>query len=243
VTTIEPRDSTDQSMMWRLASGWVRDRPPEGSGNRLLDTYLEVFQSITEGALLHDVPKAPLPVNSGKSFGWIIGRALPKSSPPAVPVATVQVDRDDAGTVTRCCIRVAIFEERHDGSIDVHGWRFELEEDGDGALHPYQHSQPIIGWTISGRCLLHPPGGCVEDCDGVDLSGVDEIDADRLAAKERQNQSHPAFPLPTTTMTGLMAVVIATLYGARTLRALVESDSRLNRASGPVGEDLRRVTG
>lgn len=232
-----PLGATDRALMWRVAGAWVRGRPRSGSGSRLLDATVGTFTAVEEGTVIHTDRRLVPPFDLGATAGWIVGKALGTKSNAAVPVATVQID-GDSESVTRCCIRVALFREREDATIDTTGWRFELAESGDAPLHPYQHAQHIIGWAIDSTCLLHPPARCPDGCRGLDASGDDAIDAERLAATGRVNQSHPAFPFATRTMTGLIAAAMVTLYGAPSVRELVEADPRLSRASGAIADDF-----
>jgi hypothetical protein len=242
VIDIDPFGRADRDLMWRVAACWIRERPRSGSGSRLLDAAIEAFTPIDETTLLQEAKRTSLPIDLGPKLGWIIGMSLDKAYPATVPITTIQLDGDD-DTVTRCCVRTGIFQEREDGTVGAHGWRFELGEPEDGALHPYQHAQPIVGWTTSGSCLIHPPDLCQAGCAGIDQSDEEGVDDERIAARDRVNQSHPAFPFPTQTLTGLLAVTIASFYGAPSVRALIETDPRLSRASGAVANDLGKLFG
>jgi hypothetical protein len=242
VTQSAPHDATDRGLMWRVAACWARDRPQAGSGSRLLDSVLAEFQPVNEVELLNVATRRALPFDLGNELGWIIGRPLPRTKSPAVPVSTIQIDGDDQ-VVTRCCVRTAVLRERSDGTIEAQGWRFELAEADDEAAHPYQHSQPIIGWSTTGRCLIHPPAICSVGCNGVDLTGDQALDDERSAVIDRLDQSQPAFPLATSTLTGLVASVIGSLYGASAARLLLDNDARLGRATGRIADDLQILLG
>ncbi len=241
MTSPQPRGSTDLGMMWRVGACWARDRPRSGSESRLLDSMLEEFRPADDSTLLHDAARASLPFDLRSHYGWIVGRPLPRTSTPAVPVTTIQLDGDDA-EVTRCCIRTAILRERDDGTIEAQGWRFELGEEGNDMPHPYQHAQPIAGWNVGGNCLVHPTS-CGVECTGIDPSADQGIDNERSAIIRRVDQSQPAFPLITKTLTGLLAATVSTLYGASSTRLLLENDARLSRAEGPIAVDLAALFG
>jgi hypothetical protein len=241
VSEIEPFDTTDRALMWQLAGRWLRDRPGGGSGSRLIDSVLERFTAVDEAALLQHAPRLPVPLDIGPKLGWIIGRSVPKA-PASVPVTTIQLDGTTDG-INGCCIRTGVFHEREDGTVAVDGWRFDSAETTEEAIHPYQHAQAIIGWTISGTCLFHPSGSCDHTCPGIDLSSEETVDAERIAARDRINQSHPAFPFATRSLTGLVAVAMTAFYGASTVRTLIYDDPRLARAGGAVGADLRTLLG
>lgn len=240
MSEIEPFDTADRSMMWQLAGRWTRDRPKGGSGSRLIGSVLERFTAVEEATLLQEASRMDIPLDTGPKLGWIIGRGLAETG--AVPVTTIQL----SGTTTHisgCCIRTGLFYEREDATVAVDGWRFDTAETTDDALHPYQHAQAIVGWTISGTCLFHPTGSCNDTCPGIDLSGQTDVDAERMATRGRVNQSHPAFPFATRSLTGLLAAAMTTLYGAPTVRKLLEDDPRLSRAGGVVASDLLALLG
>jgi len=240
VSNIQPFDADDQSLMWHLSGCWARDRPKGGSGSRLIDSVLERFATVEEATLLQRASRMPIPLDTGPKLGWIIGRRLANTG--TVPVTTIQLSGSRT-KISGCCVRTGLFCEREDGTVAASGWRFDTAETADGAIHPYQHAQAIIGWTISGTCLLHPSGSCDHTCPGIDLSAEELVDAERLAARNRVNQVSPAFPFATRSLTGLMAVSMTAIYGAPTVRKIVEDDPRLSRAGGVVYSDLRALLG
>jgi hypothetical protein len=243
----QPMGSYDLDNMWRAFACWVQDRPPRGSGSPFLDSFLSDFRPADAPTLIQRARKQQPPLALDPQFGWLVGRPLLRSTQPVVPVATLQLDGDPAsGLVTRCSVRAALFQAREDGTVHADGWRFELAESPDDKdqrepTHPYQHCQAIVGWSIDSTCLIHPTHSDGEYCLGIDSSDEPAINEERLRAGRLVHQSHPAFPLPSTTLTGLAAAVITTLYGAPRARAIFRRDARLERVGGPMAQDLDRI--
>lgn len=234
-------DRSDRMGMWRVLAAWADDRPSGGSGDQFLDRYVNAFTSVSQRYLLEQIPPEGLPFDLQR-HGWLVGRPLTDGARPVVPVATVQLDGTRAAA-TRCAVRLALLQSREDDAM-VHaaGWRFELAEgpgaDGQGAAHPYQHAQAITGWSTDSDCLIHTPQNDSDDCKGLEPSGESALDEERAAVTRLVLQSHPAFPLATTSLTGLAAAVVTALYGARAARAVLDRDRMLWQMSNAPRRDL-----
>lgn len=245
-------DKNDRMNMWRVLAAWVGARSQCDSSNPLLDSYLTPFQAIAPMDIRQRLQPAGIPLSLIHWDQWLVGPSLSNGSEPVVPIATVQLDGGDGGggakeLATRGTIRLSLLQARVDNSVHATGWRFEMaetdHEDASGAIvHPYQHAQAIRGWTIGSRCLIHPHTQHPQDCDGVDPA-ADPLRKERLSAERLVMESHPAFPLRSTSLTGLAASFVATLHGAVKAAEWLGSDQKLRRLGGDPGADLQHLFG
>lgn len=244
----EAFDRTDLALMWRVFGLWM-GLPRQNHGSTLLRQSVAQFGSIDSNALQLRLPKSGLPLKLYDQ-GWIVGGPLPRRKPPVVPVVTVSLGSIQADRVTDAAFRVALLTEREEGTIEAHGWRFEQAEtptkptaaDPDPGLptHPYCHAQAIVGWVKGCNCLIHPPHPEGEDCDGIDPGTNGAVHEERRRVARDALVSHPAFPLPATTLTGLSLSLVATLYGVSAAADIV-SDSTLSRVAGQIRQDLESL--
>ncbi len=260
---VEPFSLADLQAMWRVLAAWVRASKTRGSVGTNLARQLQQFPPVSDSVLEHTVAKAGCPLQL-QSYGWVIGGPLPRYGPPVVPIATAAVDDVLDGRVSEARLRVALLRERADHSLHSEGWRFESREvavagtavggqpasggeaaeDDSRPPHPYAHAQAIYGWRRDSPCLIHPPHGDDDPCDGIDPIGGDGVvDSERLCAKRATLDTHPAFPLPAQTLAGLALAVVATLYGAGFARNIVDGDRLLGDLGDQIAQDLRVLQG
>lgn len=259
----EPHGEADFKAMWSVLAAWLRSGGGKSAVGAGLAQYLQQFTPIEPTVLEQRLPRATPPLRLD-SFGWVIGGPLPRYGSPVIPVVTAVVDEVVDGRVREFKLRVALLRERDDGSVHAEGWRFEsAERDESGELksadtagsttsagetksgppHPYSHAQAIFGWQRDSPCLIHPPHPEGDVCDGIDATGNTYLDAERLRSARATLDTHPAFPLPARTLTGLALAVVATLYGARTARTIVEGDALLARLQGAPASDFALLCG
>jgi len=246
MTSPEPFDSDDLRLMWRVLASWVRGS--EGrADSALMLAKLRDFPALGEVDVLQTLSRTSLPF---KMFPdrWLVGDPLPKRQPIVIPIVSVSLGAMEQDRVTDAAMKVALLSERKDeGTIHAEGWRFEQGEaraqpsgndpEPGPALHPYCHAQAIIGWVKGANCLIHPPHLDGDGCDGVDRCDA-ATDKERVRAASATLVSHPAFPLPAKTLTGLALVLVATLYGAQKAKDIVIGDRTMERVTGDIRADL-----
>ncbi|MET4079546.1 hypothetical protein [Janibacter sp. UYMM211] len=233
----------DRMGMWRVLAAWVSARASGGTGDGLVDAYVEAFTRIEASEVRESLQPAGTSLDLIDRGQWLCGPSMHDGPRLVVPIATVQLDGSKE-QVTRCAIRLSLIQSRDEGVVHATGWRFEMAESSATAslaVHPYQHAQAIIGWTIGTECLIHPHPRCPPDCEGIDRGDEDVLNRERLTAARLVMQSHPAFPLGTVSLTGLAASLVATLHGAPQASAILDKDDQLGRIGGAPRADLERL--
>ena len=239
--------------MWRVLSLWA-SASRKVAVDRLLTTWLEGFKPRARADELEfKGPHLGGGISLHTSLGWLIGMPLARYNPQVVPVTTLSLGEASGGVISEARFRVALLSPRAcEPTIAAQGWRFESPEahlapsggeSTDPPAHPYCHAQAITGWIRETPCLIHPPHAEYEVCDGIDASGDEHVDGDRLNSLSATLSTHPAFPLAARTLTGLAASVVATLYGARTTKGLLQPDQTLSRVEGAIRMDLEALVG
>jgi len=147
------------------------------------------------------------------SAGYVFGPAIASGTPVMWPVAAVTASPD-----LSFAIRVALFFEC-EGNVWAEGWRFETA-DSPGRPHPYLHAQHARGFGGASDQNFLSPMKAVEQSAPV-------------------NESEPAFPLRGTTCVGLVATMLATLYGA--VEALEIAGDAGNDLRGALLEEVRSI--
>lgn len=254
MTEFDPFGVDDRRLMWRVLSQWMErsnHRKTQAALPPKLVAQLRAFTLIDHSQLQGRVPKLPLPLKL-HSQGWLVGSPLPKREPKVVPIVTVSLGPIKGDRVTDAAFRVALLsEDRDEGTIHAEGWRFEQAEVRAEATvddpvpgppaHPYSHAQAIVGWVKGNDCLIHPPHSENDMCDGLFPIPAVDITTERARAKSSTLVSHPAFPLPATTLCGLSLSMIATLYGVRVAMEIVNDDTVLKRMSGQARIDCESL--
>ena len=136
---------------------------------------------------------------------YITGPRVTAGTPTFIPRATARIGTDEDGFL-EVGLRVALLFAA-DGKVNMAGWRFDLaDRKGEHPPHPYPHAQHIEDWAkdVPIQAVAAP-----------EARGRGEEIPDRLI-----NQQRPAFPLRGgNTASGLAVVMLATLYGAPTVRS------------------------
>lgn len=249
MSTPEPYDRADLNLMWRVFGVWM-GQSSQGPSSSALRNWLGHFDTIDSKALQLQLPKSSLPIKLSAQ-GWLVGEPLPKRKPDVVPVVTISLGALKHDRVTDAAFRVALLTARDEGTIQAEGWRFEqaelpaeptkAEPNPPPPAHPYCHAQAIIGWVKGFDCLIHPPHIVGDTCDGIDYGAEDLVRAERLRAAASTLVSHPAFPLPATTLTGLSLTLIAALYGRKVAAGIVIDDTVLARVGGDIKRDINSL--
>lgn len=243
-----PFSKDDHRLMWKYASSWGgRFKHRSSSAETYVRTHFRPTMTKPMLAFHYwDVPDLDL-----RRYGWLVGEDLTRQ-PGVLPVINLQTTEQN-NVVVSAAFRVALIGQRTDETISAEGWRFERAEPvGHGTLHPFQHAQSIIGWTMKGDCLIHPPHDPSYVCEddgihsaanspntGADVAEV--LDTERLAAKKSTLESHPAFPLGVKTLTGLSLAMLVTLYGAARTRELLAEVPGRDRLDPVIAADLAGI--
>lgn len=225
--------------MWHVIARWSQLLEYEGHADRGVAAWVRTnFDPVLKPHAIRDQFIHPTGESYSNTSGWIVARATKREK--ATPVISVTYGAQDDEGYKATAIRVSLLTRRSDERVEAEGWRFEQAEryDEGAEAHPYAHAQAINGWSASAqKCLIHPPHGVGDPCDGVDPQ-AGTVDDERRRRQAVTHVSHPAFPLPTVTLTGLALGTVVSLYGRNESRPIVEHDPKLRMAGEAVRKDL-----
>lgn len=226
--------------MWALLSIWSDNVNHRGSA--FARSIRTLFPPLQSHILSHVMPVAKNHPVRLYEKGWLIGNELTNQTG-IIPVITFRAS-GTAVQVEEAAFNVALMS-LVDGNIVAEGWRFEqaepLYEDGIVAAHPFAHAQAIIGWERGVNCLIHPPHGDGENCDGLNNPVDLKIKDERVRAQLSTLDQHPAFPLGVQSLSGLAMAVFTTLYGVPRAREVFGAVRKVTAAEGEIREDFSRL--
>ena len=240
---ITPGSKEDLRLMWHVIGRWVQVLEYDDSVSPEVAGWVKTnFVPVLKAESIERQFSHPAGKSYSNTFGWIVGKVTKHEE--ATPVISVSYGDSDHEGFKETAIRVSLLTRRSDSWVEAEGWRFEqAERHGDGReAHPYAHAQAINGWFASSpTCLIHPPHTNGEECSGMDPkegSSDSQVDAERRRRQAATHVSHPAFPLPTRTLTGLALGTVVSLYGRNESRAIVIHDPKLRVAGAAVRADI-----
>jgi hypothetical protein len=232
--------------MWHVIARWIQVLDYKSRVAPEVATWVkDHFSPVLNQDAIRNRFSHPAIESHSDEFGWIVGRATKHEL--ATPVITVTYGNQVGDDFTETAIRVSLLSRRQDAKIEAQGWRFEQAEEysDESAAHPYAHAQAINGWFASAeKCLIHPPHTDGTSCAGLIPDGGPNgaaVDAERKRWQKAAHVKHPAFPLPTDTLTGLALGAAVTLYGTNESSLIVAKDPRLRTAGEAVQSDIRRL--
>lgn len=226
--------------MWALLSRWLEST--NHRSNLVARSIATLFPSLLPHVLTQVMPRVkdhPLFLHEK---GWIIGDQLTNQEG-VIPVITFRASGTPS-KVEDAAFNVALMSLVNENLV-AEGWRFEQAEavsDGDEvAAHPFAHAQAIIGWERGVNCLIHPPHGDGENCDGLNKSVDEKTKEERARSQLSTLDQHPAFPLGVKSLSGLAMAVFVTLYGVPRAREVFGSVRKVTAAEGEIREDFSRL--